>query len=52
MYFAVATDNAYWRNIRAERRVVVYLPPFFEPSRTKVELMGVPRRGNVPGAKP
>lgn len=52
VYFAVATDNAYWRNIRTERRVVVYLPPFFEPSRTKVELMGVPRRTGTSGQKP
>jgi type VI secretion system protein ImpJ len=44
VYFSVSTDNAYWRNIRGEKRVVVYLPPFFEPTRTKVELMGVPRR--------
>jgi type VI secretion system protein ImpJ len=44
VYFSIATDNAYWRNIKAERRVAVYLPPFFDPSQTHVELMGVPKR--------
>jgi hypothetical protein len=28
----------------AERNVAVYLPPFFDPAQTTVELMGVPRR--------
>jgi type VI secretion system protein ImpJ len=43
-YFAVDTDNAFWRNVMAERNVAVYLPPFFDPAQTTVELMGVPRR--------
>jgi type VI secretion system protein ImpJ len=47
VYFAVKTDNAYWRNVRTEATVAVYLPPFFEPSRTVVELMGVPRRSGT-----
>lgn len=52
VYFAIATDNAYWRNIKSERRVAVYLPPFFEPSQTQVELMGVPRRASGASMKP
>jgi len=50
VYFSIATDNAFWRNIKAERRVAVYLPPFFEPSRTAVEMMAVPKRAS--GAQP
>jgi type VI secretion system protein ImpJ len=49
VYFAIATENAYWRNIKVERRIAVYLPPFFEPSQTQVELMAVPKRaGGAP----
>jgi type VI secretion system protein ImpJ len=49
VYFAIATENAYWRNIKAERSLAVYLPPFFEPSQTQVELMAVPKRaGGAP----
>jgi type VI secretion system protein ImpJ len=44
VYFTIATDNTYWRNLLSERKIAVYLPPFFEPSRTQVELMAVPRR--------
>lgn len=46
VYFSIATDNAYWRNIKAERRVTVYLPPFFEPSATHVEMMAIPKRAS------
>lgn len=49
VYFVITTDNAYWRKIVAERKLAVYLPPFFDPSRTQVELLAVPRR--VPAGK-
>ncbi len=42
MYFAVATDNVYWRNILAERNVAVYLPQPFAASATQVQLYGIP----------
>jgi type VI secretion system protein ImpJ len=41
VYFAVATENAYWRSIASERNIAVYLPPLFEASTTQVQLMGV-----------
>jgi type VI secretion system protein ImpJ len=44
VYFTITVDNAYWRKILSERKIAVYLPPFFEPTRTSVELMAVPRR--------
>lgn len=50
VYFSIATDNAYWRNIKVERRVAVYLPPFFDPSQTQVEMMGIPRRASAAGS--
>ncbi len=52
VYFAIDTDNQYWRNIMAERSIAVYLPEPFSPVETKMELMGVldqKRRGR--GAK-
>jgi len=42
MYFAVSTDNVYWRNIVAERNVAVYLPQPFTASATQVQLLGIP----------
>ena len=45
VYFVVSTDNNYWRNIINDRQVAVYLPRPFDPQQTKVELMGIPRKG-------
>lgn len=42
MYFAVSTDNVYWRNIVAERNIAVYLPQPFTASATQVQLLGIP----------
>ncbi|MEY4575680.1 MAG: hypothetical protein RL701_383 [Pseudomonadota bacterium] len=41
VYFTIATDNAYWRGIAAERTVALYLPALFNPSTTQVQLLGV-----------
>ncbi|MGF1468700.1 MAG: type VI secretion system baseplate subunit TssK [Sandaracinaceae bacterium] len=44
VYFLVATDNPYWRNLINDRQIAVYLPrDRFDPARTRVELLGVPR---------
>ena len=45
VYFVISTDNNYWRNIATDRQVAVYLPRPFDPQTTKVELMGIPRKG-------
>jgi type VI secretion system protein ImpJ len=50
VYFNVAIDNNYWRKIIGERKIAVYLPPFFDPSATHVELLAIPRRAD-PAAK-
>jgi type VI secretion system protein ImpJ len=54
VYFSVAADSSYWRTIMAERKVAVYLPPFFDGSCTTVELLAIPRRsgaGDKSGAR-
>lgn len=45
VYFVISTDNNYWRNIVTDRQVAVYLPRPFDPSQTKVELLGIPLKG-------
>lgn len=45
VYFLVSTDNNYWRNVVTDRQVAVYLPRPFDPQSTKIELMGIPRKG-------
>ncbi len=44
VYFAIAIENNYWRNIVTDRQIAVYLPRPFEPGQTKVELLGIPRK--------
>lgn len=44
VYFVISTDNNYWRNIVTDRQVAMYLPRPFEPSQTRIELLGIPRR--------
>lgn len=45
VYFAISTDNNYWRNIVTDRQVALYLPRPFDPGQTKVELLGIPLKG-------
>jgi type VI secretion system protein ImpJ len=44
VYFDISLQNPYWRKIVHERELALYLPPFFEPSRTNLILMAVPAR--------
>lgn len=41
LYFTIDLSNAFWRNIMAERKFAVYLPPFFDPPQTHIQLLGV-----------
>ena len=44
VYFAIQTDNHYWRNVIAERNISVWLPKEkFNPEKTKMELLAIPR---------
>ena len=42
VYFQLNTSDRYWRNIAAERTLAIYLPPPFDPSHIKLELLAVP----------
>lgn len=44
VYFDIATQNPYWHKVEVERELAVYLPPFFEPSRTQLSLLAIPSR--------
>lgn len=41
LYFSLATDSRHWQGILANRNLVVFLPPPFEPARTTVELLAL-----------
>jgi type VI secretion system protein ImpJ len=40
-YFALASDDRHWQSILANRNIALYLPPPFDPVRTKVELFAI-----------
>jgi len=42
VYFSLATQDGYWKNAMRDRAVALFLPQPFDPSRTKIELLGVP----------
>jgi type VI secretion system protein ImpJ len=42
-YFSMALQNEHWRQVQDERSIAIYLPPPFDPSRVKIELLAVPR---------
>lgn len=42
-YFTLALQNEHWRAILEERSLGIYLPPPFDPSKVKVELLAIPR---------
>ncbi len=52
VYFAIDTDNAYWRNIMTSRNVAVYLPLVFNPGKTQVQLLGVVARPETSSLAP
>jgi len=44
VYFSLATQDGYWKNAMRDRAVALFLPQPFDPSRTQIELLGVPGR--------
>jgi type VI secretion system protein ImpJ len=44
VYFALGSGDRYWQGIVTHRNLAIYLPPPFEPARTKVELFAVPEQ--------
>ena len=44
-YFSLALQNDHWRQILEERTLGIYLPPPFDPSKVKIELLAIPRAG-------
>jgi len=42
VYFALGTGDRYWQGIVAHRNLAIYLPPPFDPARTKLELLAIP----------
>lgn len=57
-YFSVSTADRQWAAIAASKAIAIYLPPPFDPGRTKVELLAilggaqVAASGSAPGAAP
>lgn len=41
-YFSISTAERYWQGIAASKAIAIYLPPPFDPGRTKVELLAIP----------
>lgn len=46
VYFSLESGDPYWKNVISEQNVAIYLPRPFEPSKTKLELLAVPRSGS------
>lgn len=42
--FAITQSDRLWKNVVTDRNLALYLPPPFDPSRTKVELLAVAGR--------
>ena len=49
LHFALAADGRFWEGITASRDMAIYLPPPFDPPRTKVELLAIPPVVSTPG---
>ena len=45
VYFSLGLEDGYWKRALQEQSVAVYLPQTFDPSRTQIELLGVPAAG-------
>jgi type VI secretion system protein ImpJ len=43
-WFAVGTGDRHWQSILANRNMAIYLPPPFDPAKTKVDLLAVPAK--------
>jgi type VI secretion system protein ImpJ len=51
-YFAVAKTDRFWSSIATHRNLAIYLPPPFDPAKTKIELAAVPGVEAAPPAQP
>jgi type VI secretion system protein ImpJ len=47
-YFALAPDDRYWQSILVNRNIALFLPPPFDPVRTKVELFAIAQQPAPP----
>jgi type VI secretion system protein ImpJ len=43
VYFEIDRSHRLWKNVLSERAVAIHLPPPFDPSRTKLELLAIPK---------
>ena len=41
VYFFIQSENAYWRNVVKDKNIAVYLPRPYDPTGTKVQVIGV-----------
>jgi type VI secretion system protein ImpJ len=44
-YFTLGLQNDQWRQVLEERALAIYLPPPFDPSKVKIELLAIPKAG-------
>ncbi len=49
LYFSLATGDRYWQGILANRNIAIYLPPPFDPARTKLELLAIAAAADAAG---
>jgi type VI secretion system protein ImpJ len=49
-YFSVAKTERFWQSIATNRNLAIYLPPPFDPAKTKLELVAVPGAESPPAA--
>jgi len=43
LYFMLQQTGQYWLNVEGERTIAIYLPPPYDPSSIKIELLAIPR---------
>jgi type VI secretion system protein ImpJ len=49
LYFSLGTGDRFWQGILANKNIAIYLPPPFDPTRTKIELLAVVAPAARPG---
>ncbi len=49
VYFQLPSNDPYWKGIAAERAIAIFLPPPFDPSHTRLELLAIPGLGSQGG---
>jgi type VI secretion system protein ImpJ len=42
IYFALVTEGRFWQGILTGRNIALYLPPPFDPAKTKLEMLAIP----------